>query len=66
VEVQADLIISQSNKLLLTAATEAQSKAGHDFIPFFQGDVLHYADSLEPVDNGQAFTDWNIAVAASA
>jgi hypothetical protein len=65
-EVQADLIISQCNKLLLTAAAEAQSKASHDFIPFFQWDALHYADSLEPVDDGQAFAAWNIAVDASA
>ena len=51
VEVTADFITSQGNKLLLTAAAEAQSKTGHDFIPFFQWDVLHYADSLEPVDD---------------
>ena len=47
----ADFITSQGNKLLLTAAAEAQSKTGHDFIPFFQWDVLHYADNLEPVDD---------------
>ena len=51
VEVQPDFITSQGNKLLLTAAAEAQSKTGHDFIPFFQWDVLHYADNLEPVDD---------------
>ena len=51
VEVQADFITSQGNKLLLTAAAEAQAKTGHDFIPFFQWDVLQYADQLEPVDD---------------
>ena len=50
VDVTADFITSQGNKLLLTAAAEAQARTGHDFIPFFQWDVLHYADSLEPVD----------------
>jgi ABC-type glycerol-3-phosphate transport system substrate-binding protein len=51
VEVQADFITSQGNKLLLTAAAEAQAKTGHDFIPFFQWDVFHYAEQLEPVDD---------------
>ena len=51
VEVQADFITSQGNKLLLTVAAEAQAKTGHDFIPFFQWDVLHYAEHLEPVDD---------------
>ena len=47
----ADFITSQGNKLLLTAAAEAQAKTGHDFMPFFQWDVQHYADQLEPVDD---------------
>jgi len=51
VDVQADFITSQGNKLLLTAAAEAQARVGHDFIPFFQWDVLQYADLLEPVDD---------------
>jgi ABC-type glycerol-3-phosphate transport system substrate-binding protein len=51
VEVQADFITSQGNKLLLTVAAEAQARTGHDFIPFFQWDVLHYAEHLEPVDD---------------
>src|SRR5437660_11403660 len=34
VEVQADFITSTGNKLLLTKAAEAQSKAGHDFVAF--------------------------------
>lgn len=51
VEVKADFITSQGNKLLLTAAAEAQAKTGHDFMPFLQWDTLNYADSLEPVDD---------------
>ncbi len=50
VEVRADFITSQGDKLTLTAAAEAQAQIGHDFIPFFQWDVLQYADRLEPVD----------------
>ena len=51
VEVQQDYITSQGNKLLLTAAAEAQAKTGHDFIPFLQWDTIAYADQLEPVDD---------------
>ncbi len=51
VEVQQDYITSQGNKLLLTAAAEAQAKTGHDFIPFLQWDTIAYADHLEPVDD---------------
>ena len=51
VEVQQDYITSQGNKLLLTAAAEAQAKTGHDFIPFLQWDAVAYADHLEPVDD---------------
>ena len=51
VDVTADFITSQGNKLLLTAAAEAQAKTGHDFIPFLQWDAINYADNLEPVDD---------------
>ena len=51
VEVQQDYITSQGNKLLLTAAAEAQAQTGHDFIPFLQWDTIAYADQLEPVDD---------------
>ena len=51
VEVQPDSSPRRATNFLLTAAAEAQSKTGHDFIPFFQWDVLHYADNLEPVDD---------------
>jgi ABC-type glycerol-3-phosphate transport system substrate-binding protein len=50
VEVKADFITSQGDKLALTAAAEAQAQAGHDCIPFFQWDVHQYAERLEPVD----------------
>ena len=51
VDVQQDYITSQGNKLLLTAAAEAQAKTGHDFIPFLQWDTIAYADQMEPVDD---------------
>jgi ABC-type glycerol-3-phosphate transport system substrate-binding protein len=50
VDVTADFITSQGNKLLLTAAAEAQAKAGHDALPFFQWDAFNYSSELEPVD----------------
>ena len=51
VDVTLDFITSQGNKLLLTAAAEAQAKTGHDIMTFFQYDVINYEDSLEPVDD---------------
>ena len=51
VDVTADFITSQGNKLLLTAAAEGQAQTGHDFIPFLQWDTIAYADQLEPVDD---------------
>jgi hypothetical protein len=51
VDIAADFITSQGNKLVLTAAAEAQAKTGHDFIPFLQWDAINYAESLEPVDD---------------
>ena len=51
VDVTADFITSQGNKLTLTAAAEAQAKTGHDSIAFFQWDAINYANDLEPVDD---------------
>ena len=51
VDVTLDFITSQGNKLLLTAAAEAQAKTGHDIMTFTQYDVINYEDSLEPVDD---------------
>jgi len=51
VELQADFITSNGNKLQLTKAAEAQAGAGHDFIAFSTWEVHQYADRLEPVDD---------------
>ena len=51
VEVSADFITSNGNKLLLTEAAEAQAHAGHDAIHMSQWDVSNHADQLEPVDD---------------
>jgi len=51
VDVTADFITSNGNKLLLTEAAEAQAHEGHDAIHMSQWDVHNYADQLEPVDD---------------
>jgi ABC-type glycerol-3-phosphate transport system substrate-binding protein len=51
VDVTADFITSQGNKLLVTAAAEAQARSGHDVLPFFQWDAFNYGADLEPVDD---------------
>jgi ABC-type glycerol-3-phosphate transport system substrate-binding protein len=51
VDVQADFITGNGNKLSMTGAAEAQAKAGHDALTFFNWDVHNYADALEPVDD---------------
>jgi ABC-type glycerol-3-phosphate transport system substrate-binding protein len=51
VDVQADFITSNGNKLLLTEAAEAQAKTGHDVIAFYSWAVLNHADNLEPIDD---------------
>ena len=51
VEVQADFITGNGNKLGMTGAAEAQAKAGHDALAFFNWDVHNYADALEPIDD---------------
>lgn len=50
VEVQADFITGNGNKLSMTGAAEAQAKAGHDALTFYNWDVHNYADALEPID----------------
>src|SRR3954464_15741049 len=50
VAVQADFITGNGNKLSLTAAAEAQAKAGHDAMTFYNWDVHNHAGSLEPID----------------
>jgi ABC-type glycerol-3-phosphate transport system substrate-binding protein len=51
VEVQADFITSNNNKLLLTKAAEAQARTGHDIMAFQTWEVLQYAEHLEPIDD---------------
>jgi len=51
VEVQADFITGNGNKLTMTGAAEAQAKAGHDALTFYNWDVHNYADALEPIDD---------------
>jgi len=49
VEAQIDYITTQGNKLLLTIAAEAQSKAGHDIYAMPTWWPHAYAELLEPV-----------------
>src|SRR6476660_941509 len=51
VEVQADFITGNGNKLSMTGAAEAQAKAGHDAMTLYNWDVHNYADALEPIDD---------------
>lgn len=51
VEVQVDFITSQGDKLLLTAAAEAQAKAGHDILAMATWYPHEYARHLEPADD---------------
>jgi ABC-type glycerol-3-phosphate transport system substrate-binding protein len=46
VDVHVDFITSVGNKLLLTAAAEAQAKTGHDVIALYMWDVVNHADAL--------------------
>jgi ABC-type glycerol-3-phosphate transport system substrate-binding protein len=51
VDVSVDFITSTGNKLQLTGVAEAQAKAGHDALTFFNWDVYNVSDSLEPIDD---------------
>ena len=51
VEAHVDFITSTGNKLQLTGVAEAQAKAGHDALAFFNWDVYNVADALEPMDD---------------
>jgi ABC-type glycerol-3-phosphate transport system substrate-binding protein len=50
-EAHVDFITSTGNKLQLTGVAEAQAKAGHDALAFFNWDVFNVADALEPMDD---------------
>src|ERR1700681_543659 len=51
VEVAIDYITGQGNKLILTAATEAQAKSGHDVLATTTWRPHTDADLLEPVND---------------
>jgi ABC-type glycerol-3-phosphate transport system substrate-binding protein len=51
VEVQIDYITSQGNKLILTAAAEAQAKSGHDILSMQTWYPHAYDELLEPVND---------------
>jgi ABC-type glycerol-3-phosphate transport system substrate-binding protein len=51
VEAHVDFITSTGNKLQLTGVAEAEAKAGHDALAFFNWDVFNVSDALVPVDD---------------
>jgi ABC-type glycerol-3-phosphate transport system substrate-binding protein len=66
VDITIDYITSQGEKLVLTAAAEAQARSGHDVLSIPTWYVVGHADELEPVDelvkrlveqNGKVRTD---------
>ena len=51
VDLKIDFITSQGNKILLTIASEAQAKSGHDILAFPTWYAAAQAKNLEPVDD---------------
>ncbi len=51
VEVTADFITGNGNKLLMTGVAESQAKTGHDIYTFLNWDVYNIHESLAPVDD---------------
>jgi hypothetical protein len=51
VEVTADFITGNGNKLTMTGVAEAQAKTGHDLYTFYNWDVHNSADALVNVDD---------------
>ncbi len=51
VEVTADFVTGNGNKLMMTGVAEAQAKTGHDMYTFFNWDVHNAWESLLPVDD---------------
>ena len=51
VEVTADFITGNGNKLMMTGVAESQAKTGHDVYTFYNWDVYNSHDSLAPVDD---------------
>jgi ABC-type glycerol-3-phosphate transport system substrate-binding protein len=54
VDVHADFITGNGNKLLMTGAAEAQAKAGHDMLTFYNWEVYNQREALAPVDDVMA------------
>ena len=51
VEVTADFITGNGNKLMMTGVAEAQAKTGHDVYTFYNWEVHNQAESLLNVDD---------------
>ena len=51
VEVTADFITGNGNKLMMTGVAESQAKTGHDVYTFYNWDVYNSHDLLAPVDD---------------
>jgi hypothetical protein len=51
VDVTADFITGNGNKLMMTGVAEAQAKTGHDVYTFYNWDVFNSHDSLVPMDD---------------
>jgi hypothetical protein len=51
VDLTIDFITSNGDKLILTAAAEAQAKSGHDMLTIGTWYAIGHADALEPVDD---------------
>lgn len=51
VEVSADFITGNGNKLLMTGVAESQAKTGHDVYTFYNWDVYNIHESLAPIDD---------------
>jgi ABC-type glycerol-3-phosphate transport system substrate-binding protein len=54
VDLTIDFITSQANKLILTAAAEAQARSGHDVLALGSWDCARYSEQLVPVDDVMA------------
>src|SRR5205823_3500802 len=51
IDLKVDFITSNGDKDILTAAAEAQAKAGHDILSFTAWYAPGHAENLEPVDD---------------
>ncbi len=51
VDVRADFITGNGNKLLMTGAAEAQARTGHDIFAFYNWEVYNQSASLAPIDD---------------